>query len=178
MAAAGRSLPKVEGDLTVAGLEAPVEVLRDRWGVPHIYADSLDDLYFAQGFVAATERLFQIDFQFRLATGRLATMFGPPALSMDTFARTVGWNRAGRRIARDMWDERSREITGAWWSGVLAAAGQMSATPPAEYVALGGLEPDLPPLERVADELASAAVLMSWWLCGNADPELLRRQIG
>src|SRR6266542_3252103 len=66
---AKRSLPPVEGQLKVPGLSAPVEVIRDRWGVPHIYAENLHDVLFAQGFVVASERLFQLDFMLRLANG-------------------------------------------------------------------------------------------------------------
>src|SRR3712207_7641392 len=51
----------IDGDVTVAGVKEPVEVLRDRWGVPHIYARNADDLFFAQGFVAAQDRLFQLE---------------------------------------------------------------------------------------------------------------------
>src|SRR5205807_4674372 len=62
-------LAQVEGEITLPGLKAPVEVLRDRWGVPHIYANSADDLFFAQGFVAAQDRLFQMDLWRRVAVG-------------------------------------------------------------------------------------------------------------
>src|SRR3989442_6642032 len=60
------ALPKVEGKVRLPGLEEPVEVLRDRWGVPHIYARNTHDLYFAQGYVLASERLFQIEFMLPL----------------------------------------------------------------------------------------------------------------
>ncbi len=53
-----RPLPKVNGTLKVVGLHAPVEVIRDKWGVAHIYAQNLDDLFFAQGYVHAQERLW------------------------------------------------------------------------------------------------------------------------
>src|SRR3954470_4086957 len=62
MEQAREALPIVEGELRVPGLAAPVEVVRDRWGVPHITASSLPDLFLAQGFVMGQERLFQTDF--------------------------------------------------------------------------------------------------------------------
>ena len=74
-------------------------MIRDRWGVPHIYARNLHDLWFAQGYVVASERLFQLDLMFRLSTGRLAEMISEIGLPMDRFFRTVGLHRAGRRIA-------------------------------------------------------------------------------
>jgi penicillin amidase len=65
-----------EGELTVTGLEAPARIRRDRWGVPYVEAASLDDLWFAQGFVTAGERLFQLDLALRAAGGRLSEVFG------------------------------------------------------------------------------------------------------
>src|SRR2546425_940249 len=100
------ALPPVEGELKLAGVGEPVEVIRDRWGVPHIYARNLHDLWFAQGFVVASERLFQLELSMRLGTGRLSEVFSELALPIDRFIRTVGWNRAGRRIAAG-WDEAS-----------------------------------------------------------------------
>src|SRR4030095_2539210 len=61
-------LAQLDGTITRAGLKQPVEILRDRWGIPHIYAQNSDDLFFAQGWVAAQDRLFQIDLQRRGGT--------------------------------------------------------------------------------------------------------------
>jgi hypothetical protein len=72
-----QALPPVEGDLAIPGLREPVEVLRDRWGVPHIYAGDLHDLFLAQGYVMASERLFQIELLWRLGSGRLSEVLGP-----------------------------------------------------------------------------------------------------
>src|SRR6266508_4075164 len=74
-AAAEAALPPVEGRLQVAGLHGPVEVIRDRWGVPHIYAEDEHDLFFGQGFVVSSERMFQMEFMARAGTGRLAAAF-------------------------------------------------------------------------------------------------------
>src|ERR1700732_4758292 len=69
-------LAQIEGEIKVPGLKEPVEVLRDKWGVPHIYAKNADDLFFAQGFVAAQDRLFQIDLWRRSTQGRPAELSG------------------------------------------------------------------------------------------------------
>ena len=69
-------LPQVKGTFSIQGLKAPVEVLRDRWGVPHIYARNARDVVFAQGFVHAQERLWQMDFTRRVVFGRLAEVLG------------------------------------------------------------------------------------------------------
>src|SRR5438105_14161298 len=87
-------LAQIEGDIHLRGLNAPVEVLRDRWGVPHIYAKNADDLFFAQGFVAAQDRLFQLELWRRLARGESAEIYGPDALEADRFARLVRYRRA------------------------------------------------------------------------------------
>src|SRR5512138_3919004 len=73
--------------LRVAGLEQPVEILRDRWGINHIYAQSEHDLFFAQGYAAARDRLFQFEMWRRQATGTVAEIFGPKELKRDIGAR-------------------------------------------------------------------------------------------
>src|SRR5690349_6714158 len=82
-------LSQIDGEIRLPGLKASVEVLRDRWGVPHIYAQNQDDLFFAQGFVAAQDRLFQIDMWRRLTVGETAEVLGKDALEADRFARLV-----------------------------------------------------------------------------------------
>ncbi len=78
-------------DIPVSGLGRPVEILRDRWGVPHIYAQSADDLFFAQGYIAAKDRLFQIDLFRRVGTGKLAEALGPAMIARDKLARVVAY---------------------------------------------------------------------------------------
>ena len=73
----------------IAGLNKPVEILRDRWGVPHIYAQSQHDLFFAQGLVAAQDRLFQMELWKRAGQGRLAEILGPAFLARDVNARML-----------------------------------------------------------------------------------------
>src|SRR5438309_7724057 len=77
--------------VVVGGLHKPVEILRDRWGVPHIYAQTVDDLFFAQGYITARDRLFQIDLWRRIGTGKLAEAIGPSAIDRDRLARAVRW---------------------------------------------------------------------------------------
>ena len=172
--AAKAALPPVEGEVALPGLSAPVEVIRDRWGVPHIYAEGLDDLFLAQGFVVASERLFQLDMTLRLANGRLATMFADLVLPMDRFARTVGWNRAGVRIAA-AYDDLSRRMTASFRAGVRAWLETMPA-PPVEYGILA-VAPDVPTGGDAEAYWASAVAYLGWTLSGNFDDELLRAEI-
>jgi acyl-homoserine lactone acylase PvdQ len=82
-------LAQIEGTLPLDGLEQPVEVLRDKWGVAHIYAKSAHDLFFAQGFTAAQDRLYQIEIWRRTGAGELAEVFGPAFVERDRIARLV-----------------------------------------------------------------------------------------
>jgi penicillin G amidase len=168
---AAASLFPETGELTVPGLLEPVEVLRDAWGVPYLTAASLDDLWFAQGFVTAGERLFQLDLLLRAAGGRLSEVFADRTLPDDRFARTIGFHRTGTRLAAG-WDDASRSMHARFREGVAAWIEQMAA-PPVEYTLL-----DLPP-ELPADEGAWAAafVFLAWGLSGNWDSELLRLAI-
>jgi penicillin amidase len=88
-----RRLPRTDGVLQLPGLQSPVEVLYDRWGVPHIYALTERDLFFAQGFVHARDRLWQMDFTRRLVAGRLSEIFGVQTVSADRWLRVVGLRR-------------------------------------------------------------------------------------
>jgi len=78
-----RELPQVDGTITLTGLSGPVSVVRDKLGVPHIRAASYDDLFFAQGFITAQDRLWQMDISRRYAAGNLAELLGPGLLRHD-----------------------------------------------------------------------------------------------
>ena len=91
------NLPQLDGSLTVYGLAAPVTVARDAQGVPHIRANSMEDLVFAQGFVTAQDRLWQMDLLRRHAAGELAAILGPNALEHDRLQRTLQMRMAADR---------------------------------------------------------------------------------
>jgi penicillin amidase len=169
--AARAALAPTEGELELPGLQEPVEVLRDRWGIPYLSASSLEDLWRAQGFVQASERLFQIDLALRAGTGRLSEMFGELTLPADRFARTVGLHRIGAREA-ERWNGRSRAMVDAFVAGARAFVEQMPA-PPVEYSLLG-LRPELP---EDPGAWASALAYVAWGLSGNWDAELLRARL-
>ena len=84
-----RRLAQTEGTIKVLGLKDQVRVIRDRTGIPHIYAKNVDDLFLAQGFVQAQDRLFQIDLWRRSAQGRLAEILGPEFVERDRLARLL-----------------------------------------------------------------------------------------
>jgi penicillin amidase len=168
---AAASLAPTEGELAVGGLREPVEVLRDGWGVPYLSAASLDDLWFAQGFVTAGERLFQIDLALRAANGRLSEVFADLTVDDDRFVRTIGLHRAGATLAA-RYDDDSRTMAARFVEGVFAWIERMPSKP-IEYTLLD-LEPDLP---RDEASWASTAAYLAWNLSGNAYEESLRADI-
>ena len=121
---------------TLAGLEKPVEILRDRWGIPHIYAQDARDLFFAQGWMVARDRLFQIDLWRRVNNGYLAEVLGPEALKRDRIARLVrfrgDWNAEWQSYSPD-----AREIAVAFTRGINAYIDSLDGKLPVEFRAAG-----------------------------------------
>jgi len=114
-----RPLPQLDGELRLKGLSAPVEIVRDRWGIPHISAREVLDAVFAQGYCHAQDRLWQMELTRRLASGRLAEVFGPAALDVDRFQRRLGLHRAAQ-AEWDTADASLRDTLGAYAAGVNA----------------------------------------------------------
>ncbi len=113
------SFPQVSGEVTTPGLTAPVTVVRDSLGIPQIYADGLEDLFFAQGYVHAQDRFWEMDVRRHITSGRLSEMFGKSQVTTDSFLRTLGW----RRIAEQelpLLSQRSRVILDSYSKGVNA----------------------------------------------------------
>src|SRR5688500_5366852 len=120
-----RPLPQVTGEMAVAGTAGPIEILRDRYGIPHIRAGSRADAIFGLGYVHAQDRLWQMDLQRRAASGRLAEALGPEALPTDRFMRTVGFARAARD-ARASLDAEALAWIDAYVRGINAFLSQTS----------------------------------------------------
>jgi penicillin G amidase len=93
-----RPYPQTSGTISVAGLQAPVEVYRDAYGIPHIYAQNEHDLFFAQGYVHAQDRFWQMEVWRHIGQGRLSEITGAATVDSDKFIRTAGWNRLGQRV--------------------------------------------------------------------------------
>jgi penicillin G amidase len=94
---APQSFPQIDGEIKLDGLNGPVDVYRDKMGIPHIYASTPHDLFFAQGYVHAQDRFWQMDVSRHIGSGRLSEMFGKSPLSKDLFLRTLGWARVGEQ---------------------------------------------------------------------------------
>jgi len=120
----------------VMGLEQPVDVIRDRWGVPHVYAQSEADLFFAQGYVTAQDRLWQMDLTRRAGSGRLSEIFGEVALNADKAIRALGFNRMAQSNVAVL-SERGRALAQAYADGVNAFIEGHRDRLPVEFSILG-----------------------------------------
>ena len=165
-----RSLPKEDGEIRLGGLEKPVEVLRDAYGIPHIRAASLDDAIYALGFVHAQDRLWQMEVNRRTAAGRLAELFGEGALETDRFLRTLGVRRSAEANFKRL-DKETQALLETYAAGVNAFI-KTSPVMPIEFWLTGAkFEPWTP-----ADSLGWIK-MMAWDLGGNWRNELLRMRL-
>lgn len=163
-------LPKVKGQMKLPGLHASVEVFRDAWGVPHIYAQSLADLMFAQGFVHAQDRFWQMEFNRRLVAGRLSEVLGPATLPVDRWLRTLTMRRVAEYEAQHMLDTETRNLLQAYANGINACITRTRRT--VEFTLLRYK----PEPWVIADSLAWIK-MMSWGLSVNWETELLRSRL-
>src|SRR5262245_48881310 len=129
-------IAQIEGEIKLPGLKEPVEVVRDRWGVPHIYAKNADDLFFAQGFVAAQDRLFQLEMWRRLAAGEMAQLLGPEALEADRFARLIRY-RGDMDAEWASYSPDAKRIATAFTRGINACIEHSGKKLPIEFQILG-----------------------------------------
>jgi penicillin amidase len=166
------ALSVVSGTLKVEGLQRPVNVLRDRWGVAHIYAGNQHDLFFAQGFVAAQDRLFQMELWKRSGQGRLAEVLGPSALQRDIDARLLSY-RGDMKSEFKSYSPDTREILESFTAGINAYIASRTASGgqglPLEFQ-IAGFRPE--PWKAVDCLNRMAAFSMT----GNAFAELAHAQ--
>ena len=166
-----KRLPQIEGKINLPGLTSAVEVLRDRWGIPHIYAKNLHDLYFAQGFVHAQDRLFQMEMNRRVARGKLSELFGELSLDTDRTARTFGFNRLGCMDWANSEDDL-RQIILAYTEGVNAFLEHPGKKLPVEFTLLR----HTPEAWTPEDTMAFTRVMV-WQLSHAWYGEVIRSQL-
>ncbi|MHA2096484.1 MAG: penicillin acylase family protein [Candidatus Hodarchaeales archaeon] len=130
-----RRLPVVDGQLQLPGLKEEVEIIRDKWGIPHIYANNEYDLFFAQGFVQSQDRLWQLEINRRTASGTLSEVFGEIALDTDRTARTFGFERMGR-VDYDNASEEVKGVIQAFTDGINAFLDHKKRKLPVEFTLL------------------------------------------
>jgi penicillin amidase len=153
---------------TLPGLKQSVEILRDRWGVPHIYAQNSEDLFFAQGYITANDRLFQLDMWRRIGTGKISEVLGPNFIARDRIARLVRY--------RGNWDEEwssyspdAKQIVIAFTNGINAYIRSLNGQRPEEF-RLAGFDPGLWTPEDVSSRVAGLQ------MTGNMVQEVNRAQ--
>jgi penicillin G amidase len=163
-----RPLATIDGEFRLLGIEQRGEVLRDSYGVPHIYAQTTHDLFYLQGYVTAQDRLFQMDLYRRAGAGRLAEVLGEPALDSDKQFRTFGLARvAAQEFALLREDSRANLI--AYADGVNKFLEQHGDALPLEFVILGYRPERWTSLDSLV-----VAKLQAYDAANNLDQELLR----
>ena len=166
-----RSLPPSSGTFSLKGIENSVEIIRDSWGVPHLYAQNMHDLFFAQGFVHAQERLWQMEILRRVARGKLSEIFGRPTLEVDRITRTFGFER----IAKEDWqnaDEEMKALILAYVRGINAFLNHEKTKNPLELFLIG-LRPSM---WQVEDTLAISRLIV-WQLSHGWYHKIIRAQM-
>ncbi|MCJ7536534.1 MAG: penicillin acylase family protein, partial [Anaerolineales bacterium] len=167
-----RSFPQTEGEIQVPGLDTPVEVYRDSYGVPHIYASSAHDLFFTQGYVHAQDRFWQMDFWRHIGSGRLSEMFGDSLLENDQILRTLGFARVAQ-VELESLDPTSMSILESYSAGVNAYLDQhQGADLSLEYLVLKMINADYQPEPWQPLHSMTWAKVMAWDLGGNMDDEI------
>jgi len=165
-----RRLAQLDGRVYLPGLESEVLIGRDEWGIPHITAGSRRDLFLAQGFVHAQDRLWQMELNRRAANGQLSAVFGPTTLATDRLARTLGF----ARLALSTWaqlDGQTRADVEAYTAGVNAYL-QSNPALPIEFSLLRHRPEPWQPLDSVA-----YGRLQMWALTEGAMGELVQAQL-
>jgi len=164
-----RSLPMVNGAVTVAGIHGPVEIIRDADAIPHVFAGTKADALFGLGYVHAQDRLWQMEFQRRIGFGRLSEIFGAATIPQDRFLRAVGFGRAARAAWAGMPQWAKDQVT-AYTDGVNAfISTHHGASLPPEFSLLR-FEPE----PWSGPDVAVWVKMMAWDLCANYSFELLR----
>ncbi|PDP85432.1 penicillin acylase family protein [Glycomyces fuscus] len=169
-----RSFPETSGELTVPGLESSVTVLRDGYGVAHVYADNTHDLFLAQGFTHAQDRFWEMDFRRHVTAGRTAELFGPGQVDTDVYLRTMGW----RHVAEQEYDLLAPETRGyldAYAAGVNAWLAEHDGTRASlEYGLLAVLNGGHEIEEWTPVDSLAWLKAMAWDLGGNLTEETER----
>ncbi|MEV8228749.1 penicillin acylase family protein [Streptomyces sp. NPDC079167] len=168
------SYPQTTGSLELKGLSGDVDVKRDDYGIPQIYADTDSDLFRAQGFVQAQDRFWEMDVRRHMTSGRLSEMFGAGQVGTDSFLRTLGWRKVAQQEYDEVLDEETKKNLQAYAEGVNAYLdGKDGKDISVEYAALG-LTNDYKPTEWTPVDSVAWLKAMAWDLRGNMQDEIDR----
>ncbi len=171
-----RPWPKTDGRVRVKGLQSEVTVIRDKWGIPHIYAANSHDLFFAQGYTHAQDRFWQMEFWRRIGSGRLSEVLGETTLDSDRFIRTLGWHRTVAQELEQL-DDETRSALEAYADGVNAYITSHRHRLGLEFTLLGLTGTKFDPEPWTPLNTLTWAKAMAWDLGGNMRAELVRAHI-
>jgi penicillin G amidase len=163
-----RPLATIDGEFRLLGLDQRAEVIRDSYGVPHIYAQTAHDLFYLQGYVTAQDRLFQMELYRRAGAGRLAEVLGEGALDADKQFRTFGLSRVAARELALLRDDTQKNL-GAYADGVNKFLEGHGDSLPLEFIILG-----YRPERWSMLDLLVVAELQAYDAANNLNQELLR----
>lgn len=168
-------LPKIDGRKT-AQVKNGVEILRDKWGIPHIFADNDNDLFFGYGFAMGQDRLWQLDYLRRKAMGRLAEILGHEALDQDLISRTIGIKRIAAREV-NLLPLKTQQRLDRFSNGINSALEECRNNLPIEFDLLEYDPEPWSPIDSVAIWCE-----FRWYLTGRLPvivlPELAKRTLG
>ncbi|MFF5305406.1 penicillin acylase family protein [Streptomyces sp. NPDC013161] len=168
------SLPQTTGSITLDGLSGPVDVKRDSYGIPQIYASSDADLFMAQGYVQAQDRFYEMDVRRHMTAGRLSEMFGKGQVKNDEFLRTLGWDRVAQKEYDTKLSASTKKYLQAYAKGVNAyLQGKDGKDISLEYAALG-FRNDYKPQKWTPVDSVAWLKAMAWDLRGNMKDEIDR----
>ncbi|NEC86344.1 penicillin acylase family protein [Streptomyces sp. SID12501] len=168
------SFPQTKGSISLEGLSGPVDVKRDSYGIPQIYASSDEDLFMAQGYVQAQDRFYEMDVRRHMTSGRLSEMFGKGQVENDEFLRTLGWDRVAKEEYDKTLSAATKKYLQAYAKGVNDyLKGKDGADISLEYAALG-FENDYKPQEWTPVDSVAWLKAMAWDLRGNMQDEIDR----
>jgi penicillin G amidase len=175
-----RSFPQTSGEVRPAavpgaqGISNPVDIYRDQYGIPHIFASTQYDLFFAQGYVHAQDRFWQMDFWRHAGSGRLSELFGGSQVETDKFLRTLGFGRIAQQEL-DTIDEESLSILQAYADGVNAYLAERTGSALSlEYTVLSMVNRGYRPEPWEPFHTLTYAKMMAWDLGGNMSAEIAR----
>ncbi len=167
-----RSFPKTSGEVKLDGLNSQVDIYRDSFGIPHIYAKTSHDLFFAQGYVHAQDRFWQMDFWRHIGSARLSEMFGESQLDTDIFLRTLGWARIAQQELEDL-NPDELALLQAYADGVNAyLADHKGSALSLEYAVLKLLTPGYSPEPWQPLNTLTWGKVMAWDLSSQGETEV------
>lgn len=168
---ARRPVPQKSGTLHIQGLHEAVEIITDTYGVPHIYAQTEDDLFFAQGYVHAQDRLWQMELNRRLCSGRLSEVVGEALLETDRFCRRLGMHRSAAEEVTRL-PAATLRILDAYSRGVNIFIAYNEGKLPVEFTLLRFQPEPWKPADTI-----QWGKMMGWSLGGNWETEITRARL-